>query len=358
MSRSAIIGSFGIGHQSAKGTASSSFSFLPTQSIGLQPNQNAQGLPMEIGGAYVKRGSFKSMVQGGGDVGLIPRANSFGNLLLGLTGSDTVTNVTGLSGIAYQHVFTPFAPAGNATSVTDLPWFTLAKDISKMMAEVYTDSKVRGLRVSVPKGSIVTAQSSFMAITPSTNTSASLGTETLDSSPFFQAAVATLSLVKESDGSTISTNAGRAENITMDFTNTLSEDEGEIGSYYLADLTLLSRAITCNLQTVVRDPALYQAVYQNGGTIPGSWSPTIYRGTLNVTLVSTTPMPGTVGVGGYTNGLPYSLQFTFPGLDFQAYPIEMQGNDLLRAALSTEVTLGPSGTDQYSMTLINTVASY
>jgi len=104
------------------------------------------------------------------------------------------------------------------------------------------------------------------------------------------------------------------------------------------------------MDIIIRDNALYQAVYFNNLSLPNTWQAAVYRGTLSMTLTSNTFVPATTQV--------YSFNVFFPGLDFMLLPISLAGADLVRASLSTQVTLGPSGADQFSITLINDVASY
>src|SRR6202035_4265706 len=140
-----------------------------------------------------------------------------------------------------------------------------------------------------------------------TVTVASLGTEIQDTSPKFQTCLANVSLVQEG-GAIITANAARVERFSITYTNQLSEDQNVVGSYYLDDVTLLQRTVTVDMDFVVKDAALYQAVYLNGGAIGNAWSPQIYRGALDVTLNSLNMIGATTQ--------PYQLEFVFPGLDF------------------------------------------
>lgn len=353
MGRTSLVGAFGVGRQSAKDSVAATISYLPATSVGLNMNQNAQTLPPEVGGDYFLRDSYKSSVSGGGDIAMVVRPNGIGNVFMALAGQDTVTPVSGQAG-AYTHVMSPFTPSPGV----DLPWYTLIKDVAKIqdvsatnaLAEQHLNAKLRSLRIDVPKSSIATAQSSWIATTPSTVTVASLGAEVQDSSPKFQTCQAAISLQQEGGSGNISASAVKVERFSFNYTNQLSEDESVVGSFYLEDVTLLQRAVQVEMDFVVRDTSLYQAVYMNGGGIPGAWSPQIYRGSLVVTLNST------VNIGATTT--PYQLQFTFPGLDFMMMPINLSGADLVRATLSTQVTLGPSGGDRFSVSLTNGVASY
>lgn len=343
MSRTSLIGAFGMARQSAKDNVPSSFTYAPATSVSLNPNQNVATLPPEIGGSYFLRGSYKASVIGGGDTALIIRPNSVGNLFMAYSGVDNVTPVSGQTG-AYSHVFTPFAPAAGV----DLPWYTLQKDIARLSAEQYLNAKLQSLRIDIPKSAIATAQASWIATTPSGITS--VGSVTTDSTPQMQTSLASVSLTPEGNGSNISANSVKMERFSLTMSNNLSQDEFSVGNLYLDDITLLQKTINVDMDVIIRDTALYQAVYLNGGTIPGSISPSVYRGSLTLTLNSTTNIP--------TTTQPYQLTFNFPGLDFLTMPISLSGADLVRATLSTQVTLGPSGSDMYTITLINGVASY
>lgn len=350
--RTSLIGGFALGRQSAKDSVASTVSYLPATSIGLNMNQNAQTLPPEVGGDYFLRGSYKASVMGGGDVAMVARPNGIGQLFMALCGQDTVTPVPSQSG-AYSHAMTPFAPSAGV----DLPWFTLIKDVAKVsnvaatatVAEQYLNSKLSSFRLDVPKSSIATCQSSWVSTTPSVVTGASLGSEVFDTTPQFQTCNAAVTLTPEGSGSNISSNAVKVERFSFTYNNSTTNDEFSVGNYYLEDVTLLQRTVTVDMDFVVRDSAVYQAVYLNSGAIPGAWSPTIYRGALTLTLNSGINVPSTTQ--------PYQLVLTFPGLDFLMMPIQLSGADLVRATLSTQVTLGTSG-DKFSVTLINGVASY
>jgi hypothetical protein len=331
-----------VGRQSAKDTPTTTTQFFPVTSLGLNMNQNTQALPAEIGGDYFLRNSYKASVIGGGDTAMVVRPNSFGNLLYMLAGQDTVTPVPSQSG-AYSHSFVPFAPSAGV----DLPWFTFYKDVSKFYAEQHLNTKLRSLRIDIPKASIVTAQASVLSTTPSTVTIASLGTETFDTTPQFQTCVATVTLAAEAPSPSL-TFPVNLERFSLNYTNVLSEDEYAVGSYYVQDSSLLQRTVTVDMDFVLRDTTLIQAAYLNGATIPNAWSPQIYRGALNVQLNSNT------NIGATTQ--PYQLNFNFPGLDFLMAPITLSGAELIRSTLSTQVTLGTG--DRFAATLINGVSTY
>jgi hypothetical protein len=289
------------------------------------------------------RGSYKASLSGSGDTAMVVRPNGIGNLIYAYAGVDTVTGVTGQSG-AYSHAVTPFAPAAGV----DLPWWTLLKNVANLTAEQYLNAKMRSLRLDVPKSAIATAQASWFATTPSYIAIPS--TPTFDSTPQFQTSVGSVQLTQEGGNTNISANSVKMERFSFTMNNQLSEDEFSVGNLYPDDVTLLQKTLTIDADIIVRDTALYAAVYANGSSLPAVMSPTLYRGTLLVTLTSGMVIPATTQ--------PYQLSLYYPGLDFLMMPISLQGADLVRATLSTQLTLGPSGADTFLYTLINGVASY
>ena len=149
---SSLIGAVGLARQSAKDVVAPTISYVPVTSSSLNLSQNVVTLPPEVGGSYFLRGSFKASEMGAGDVSLVVRPNGFGQFLMAFSGVDTVTPVPGQVG-AYSHAFTPFAPA----SGVDLPWFTINRSVSRMWSEQYLNSKLRSIRLDVPKASTPTA---------------------------------------------------------------------------------------------------------------------------------------------------------------------------------------------------------
>lgn len=345
MSNDSLIGALGLGRQTAKDVVTTTAQFLPATSVGLNMNQNAQALPAEIGGDYFLRNSYKASVVGGGDIAMVVRPNGIGNFLYMLAGQDTVSPISSNGSTYYSHSFVPFTPAAGV----DLPWFTAYKDAGKLYAEQYLNTKLRSLSFDIPKSGIVTAQASLIATTPSTITVASLPTETFDSTPQFQTCQAAITFVNESSSPSLTLQT-KVERFSLQYANNVSEDEFSVGSFYLDDITLLQRTVMVNLDFIVRSTSFYQAAYLNGSTVPSAWSPQIYRGALTITLNSTSLIGTTLQT--------YQLVFTFPGLDFMTSPVNMAGAELIRATLSTQVTLGPSGGDRFAMTLLNGVSTY
>lgn len=340
MSKSGITGALGIHSQSAKGTTAPTLNYFPATSVNLNTIQNTQSLPPEVAGSYFPRGAYKAGAAVSGDVSFLIRPEAIGNFFYALCGQDTVTPVVGQTG-AYQHVFTPFAPGASA----DLPWMTLLKDVSKMYTETYTDCKLSDLRVDLTKQAVATASASFFGITGAETAEPS---ETFESTSPFVGCTAAVALVNEVGQASISSEASKPERVTLAFQNRISEDEYVVGQYGPEDITLLQRSVNISYDIVVRDPALVRSVYRNGGS--GAWSPTIFRGHLTLTLNSTQ------NVGATTQ--PYQCVIDMPGIDFLMMPVPISGGQLVRANLSAQISLGSSGADTFTITLINGTSAY
>jgi hypothetical protein len=339
---SSLQGAFGIGKQSGQDSVASSILYVPVLSLGLEPNQIVNNLQPEVGGSLFIRGSYKGGVSGGGALNFYPRGDSFGHFLLALTGSDTVTGVSGQSG-AYQHIFSPISFTGGQ----DLPWYTLIKDVSKLWANQFLNAKLDSLTLDIAKQQIVTASANWFATTPSEISVP--GSETFDATADFVACSGSVSFLDELSGLNISSTASNSfERINLSFRNNLSQDQFVVGSYYPTGVTLLQRTAQATLDLIIRDKNIYEAIYQNGGS--SAWSPTIKRANLTVTLTAAT------NIG--TTTQPWQLIFNFPGVDLMMMPVAPSGAQLLRSTVTTMVTLGPSGADTYSITLISGQATY
>lgn len=349
MSKTALVGGIGLAPQSAKGTPATIFgaanNWLPATAINLNAQQQTQMLPPEIAGSYLPRLAYKSSVAVSGEASVLMRPDSVGHLLSMLCGSHTTTAVPAQTG-AYSHVFNPFTAGGSG----DLPWYTIHKNVSGLWHEEYDDVKLGSLRMNLQKQGVAMASAGFFGLTPTEVADWPGGTApaAFDFGPVFQTCRATVSLVNESGGVAISPNSALVDSVSLDFTSRLSEDEYVVGSYTPVDITLLQREVSIGYDLVIRDPALRRAVYQNGAST--NWASTVYRGHLSITLDS-----GQV-IGTSTQN--YQLTIDIPGMDFMVMPISMNGASLIRANLSARVSLGPSGTDQFTFTLINGVASY
>lgn len=321
-------GSFGIGLQEVKGTSATSFAYIPALNIGLQPEQRAQALPPEVGGGLWSLGSYKTGVIVTGDATFNARANSIGWLLRAFAGTAT-SAADGESGL-YNHMIQPVP-----TDESSVPWCTVTKNISDVWTERYTDVRVDTLRLDIPAQGLVTVAASFVGCEPDTVANP---TETYDTSPTLVTCTGYVQI-----------GPSRSKKVTrfaMDFSNGLSRDEAIVGSYFLDDVTVMSRTCQVSVDTFLTTADWYNQVYNNGGS---TWDPTIYSASLDIEIEG-----GVAQTGGTKNA---KMRIFVPQVDYLTFPIAMAGGDLIRVTMTASLSL--NGTDPaFWISLLNNQANY
>jgi hypothetical protein len=332
-------GSFGIGLQEEKGTPATSFAYIPALNVGLQPEQRAQSLPPEVGGGVWSLGSYKTGVIVAGDATFNARANSIGWLLRAFAGTATSVPDDGdeasdWGGVAeeglYRHMITPVP-----TDESSIPWCTITKNISDVWTERYTDVRVDTLRLDVPAQGLMTVAASFVGCEPDT---VACPTETYDTST----TLTTTTGYVQIGGS----RSKKVTRFSIDFSNGLSRDEAIVGSYYLDDITVMSRTCTLSVDTFLTTADWYNQVYNNGGS---TWDPTIYSAELDLEI------SGGVAQSGGTKKA--KMRLFVPQVDYLTFPIAMAGGDLIRVTMTASLSLDGSNPAFY-IELLNNQEEY
>lgn len=316
---SALSSSFGLKKQSAKGTAQTTgYSYLRTVGMDINPDQRSAPLPQELGGAlFVPNAHFKQGVIVGGSVDMVVRPDYIGYLLYGLTGSAVLKDTSASPVIA--HTF----ELSQATDGTELPWFTVVRNVSDLISERFTDMRVASLRLAFPTAGIATARFGLLGITP--ETIAAITGETFDNTPVLTTCSGTVTIPG------LGTNV-RVLDFALDFTNGIDPGGYYIGSYVVDDLPVLARACTVNFTVRLKNDTLYKNIYYNGGS---AFSGTIYQGTsLSVKVQSASMVSGTT---------PYSLEVSIPQADYLVAPIALAPGGIVTLAVAATVTLPSSG---------------
>jgi len=300
--------------------------------------QDAAAYPFEVGGDYWQRESYKRSVIGDGGWTAMTRPETVGYLLKAWFGSAS----SGANGDgSYTHIFVSH-PQGS------IPWVTLVKNVSGLFAERHMDARCASIRFTVPTANLMSHTARFIAAKPEEVLPADYAMAFEDNQAF-QTCTGQVTL----DGSTTSNDA-KATNVTVDLVNGLTNDEFSIGSYFLDDITLLSKSARVSYDLILRDRALWAKVFRNNAAQPstgqtGAFDPLVFQGSLKVRAVTGADLPGTARKG--------SLELEFAKLDFLALPVALTGADLVRVTLAGQVTL-VSGTEPVKATLVNKVASY
>jgi len=350
MSVTSLAGGIGLGLQTAKGTPQATIQYIPATQVDLNFEQNAEVYPFEVGGDYWQKDSYKSSVMGAGGFDALARPDTIGYMLKAFFGSCTTSAGPGAG--TFQHVFTGRRVA-NPTWGGDgmLPWATLVKNLAGKMAEQHSDARCRSCRLNYPTANLVSYNAAYIAALPEeVNVPGSMS---FDADPAFNTCTGVVS-VGTSGGTAydrtdpVNGNNAKATAITIDLQNQLSTDEFSIGSYYLDDVTLMSKTAGVTYDLIMRDARLWREVYRFGAAGIGQWDPALFSGQL--TVVSETAKP----ISGAVKG---SLKVEIPKLDYLALPTGLSGNELVRISLRSQLTQGELAAP-IIVTLINSVATY
>lgn len=350
MSVTSLAGGIGLGLQTAKGTVQSTVTYVPATQVDLNFEQNAEVYPFEVGGDYWQKDSYKSSVMGQGGFDALARPDSIGYMLKAFFGS--CQTVAGPEAGTFQHTFTGRRTA-SGTWLGDgmLPWVTLVKNLAGRMAEQHSDARCASCRLNYPTANLVSYNAAFVAALPEeVNVPPTM---VFDADAAFNTCTGLVEVGVQ--GGTaydrtdpVNGNNAKATSITIDLQNQLSTDEFSIGSYYLDDVTLMSKTASVQYELIMRDARLWREVYRNGAAGIGQWDPALFSGQLTVTSETAKPIVGA------TKG---SLKVYIPKLDYLALPTGLSGNELVRIGLRSQLTQGDL-LAPIEITLINTVTSY
>jgi hypothetical protein len=350
MSVTSLAGGIGLGLQTAKGTVAPTVTYIPATQVDLNFEQNAEVYPFEVGGDYWQKDSYKSSVMGAGGFDALARPDTIGYMLKAFFGS--CTSSAGPGPGTFSHVFvgrrTPNATWGGDGMI---PWATLVKNLAGRMAEQHSDARCRSCRLNYPTANLVSYNAAYVAALPAEI--AVPATMVFDADPAFNTCTGQVS-VGTSGGAAydrtdpVNGNNAKATAITIDLQNQLSTDEFSIGSYYLDDVTLMSKTASVTYDLIMRDSRLWREVYRNGAAGVGAWDPALFSGQLTVISETAKPITGT------TKG---SLKVEIPKLDYLALPTGLSGNELVRISLRSQLTQGELP-NPIIVTLVNTVTSY
>jgi len=366
MSVSSQSGVFGFSRQSAVGTPATGpyndplWYWLPATNLAFQPNQITQTLPPEVGGSLWARGSYKGGVFGAGNVTFIPRGglglaelfHAFcgGEIISGTDPDDFANGVInklvgdGTNGLPTGVFKYRFAP--EKTPGAELPWYTFIRNVGGKFIERFTDGRLGsfGFDMSATNilqidASMVAKSCDMIALTDGGTGDQQVGKQLAGNGPFFQMVDAIVKLDTNVGGSPgpVAANANyNPTRLNIAFANELTQNEFVVGSYFLQDVTNISRSAQVTYGLYLRDAEIYSRVYAHGnmpadGSAGASWNSEIWKGALNVTLASNAVIPG--------QSIRYEIVIDIPELDYLAAPISLAGNNLVEYQLSANVVL-------------------
>ena len=332
--------------------------WLPALNVSFQPNQMVQTIPAEIGGSLWARGSYKGGVYGGGQVTMVPRGGlGIAELLYAFCGGDIVDTAVaadydnavgganklvgnGSNGLPSGVIKYRFRP--EQTPGATLPWYTFIRNVGGKFVEQFTDGHLGSFGFDLAASGILQIDGSFVSKSCETiakgSGATSVGAQLAGNGLPFQMVDAVVKLdtnVAGDPGAVAENVSYNPTRLNIGFMNELTQNEFVVGSFFLQDITNISRTAQVSYGLYLRDAEIYNRVYNHGaaavdGTTGSAWSSEIWKGALNVTLTG-----GEIA----SSGSNYTIIIDIPELDYQAAPISLAGNNLVEYQLTANVVL-------------------
>lgn len=332
------------------------WNWLPATQVNFQPNQIVQSIPMEVGGDLWARGSYKGGVSGQGQVMFIPRGGlGLAELFYAFTGSVPITGTdaqfTGKTATKVIGSGTNATPAGTiryrflpqSGTSAQLPWYTLIRNVGGKFVEEFGDARLGNFAFDMAASNLLTVDASFVSKDCGTipvgfggSAGARVGDQKAGNGIPFQAVDAVVKLdtnTGTAPGPVAQKQSLNPTRLNIAFANELSSNEFVVGSYYLQDITNLSRTANITYSCYLNDPDLYARTYSYGkdiANVEAAWSPRIWKGALELTMTG-----GQIG----STSSNYMIKVTVPEMDYMATPISLAGNNLVEYQLTTNVVL-------------------
>jgi hypothetical protein len=332
--------------------------WLPALNVAFQPNQMVQSIPPEVGGSLWSRGSYKGGVYGGGQVTMVPRGGlGLAELLYAFCGGTIVNTAVaadytagtggankltgdGTNGIpagVFKYRFRP-----DKTPGATLPWYTFIRNIGGKFVEEFPDGHLGSFAFDLAATGILQVDGSFVSRACETiakgSGAASVGAQIAGNGLPFQMVDAVVQLdtnVTANPGALAVNTDYNPTRLNIGFNNELTQNEFVVGSFFLQDITNISRSAQISYSLYLRDAEIYNRVYNHGaaaadGSTGSAWSSQIWKGKLNVSMAG-----GQIA----SSGTNYNITVDIPEMDYQAAPISLAGNNLVEYQLTTNVVL-------------------
>lgn len=346
-------GTVTVGGSSVTCVTGGEWAWVPATQVNFQPNQIVQSIPMEVGGDLWARGSYKGGVSGQGQVMFIPRGGlGLAELFYAFTGAvpksgtsteygnKSATKYTASDSITYR-----FLPQSGTAA--ELPWYTLIRNVGGKFVEEFGDARLGNFAFDMAASNLLTVDASFVSkncgtlpVTFGGTGGARVGDQKAGNGIVFQSVDAKVKLdtnVNGVPGPLVENQNLNPTRLNIAFANELSSNEFVVGSYYLQDITNLSRTANVTYSVYLKDPDLYARTYSYGADIANAqaaWSPKVWKGGLELTMTG-----GPIMNGQSSTGKVYSIKVTIPEMDYMATPISLAGNNLVEYQLTTNVVL-------------------
>ena len=337
----------GIAEQTAFGTPNTtdnSFDYLLFTQGGLSVAPVNVPLDMEVGGGAVLRDVIKGGVVTGGQLQVIPRPNTLGWVIKGMTGN--VVSVDGLDG-SYTHTFTlgadPFAA----------PYFTARIAPGNMWGEQYQDMRFTSLALQWRGGRFLTGAYGLIGGLPAKVASMSSwnAAAKIDGGPQFLAPLGDIELPSGTKLNILSGSFAAQASIPLD-------EQWIVGQYTPQNFDITQRAYMLQMAVKIVDDSLQKKIMYDpaGGS---AWLATMLKdGTVKVKFsaaanAGTTPTPYSLEID--ANGV---AQGSLANVAWSASPINFQAGRVVVMNIVGTFLADPAGASPITIKLVNTRQSY
>lgn len=228
----------------------------------------------------------------------------------------------------------------------ELPWYTLIRNVGGKFVEQFGDARLGNFAFDISSTNILNVDASFVSRHCGTialgSGPSSVGAQKAGNGLPFQSIDAIVKLDSNTagvPGAVVQNQDLNPTRLNIGFANQLSTNEHVVGSFFLQDITNLSRTANVTYSVYLKNAELYSRTYAHGvdiSTVNAGWSSSIWKGSLQCTLT-----------GGYIvgqSGDKFIMDINIPEMDYMATPISLAGNNLVEYQLTTNVVLSQSPT--------------
>lgn len=337
---------FGLCKQVSKGTpitVDTNFKYILFSQGAGGVNNIVVPLDSEVGGGAVLRDVIKAGASVGGAFEFIPRADTLGQILLGLLGKDTVTGTLASGG--FVHAFTL------DTDRFAVPYWTTRLAPGGMWWEQYQDCRINALTLDFKAASFVRGSLGFVGAPSLMNmTAPSTPAASTTTCPPFTTPTGHFEIPLATPYSVLSGSFTAGNAIPLD-------EQFYVGGLSPADFDITQRAFALSLNIKVTDKVLYEKMAYDPAGSATTWKNQMFKeGQFKFDFASESLMPGVTGPAA-----PYKLAIaghaSEENVAWTVTPIGLRAGKQVIMNV-TGIFLASSAGDPITMTLTNATASY
>jgi len=335
----------GFAKQTAFGTPNTtdaSFQYLLFRRGAAGPRNIVIPLGPEVGGGAMERNVVKVGVSSGGGLEFIPRPQTLGHMLLGMSGSVSTSG----SAAPYTHTF------NLSTDQFDAPWYTARLAPGNLWGEQFPDSRFTTLTLDWRAADFVTGTVAFIGRTPEKVATTTWSAATyVDGGPQFLAPLGSIEVPDNTDIDVLGGSFMATSMIPLD-------QQYVVGAYAPKRLDIVHRAFVLTMGVLISDTTLYTKMMYDPDA-GSSWVAEIFK-EADIELFFESDQVA----GGST---PYKFQIAANGqsqasgdanVAWSCTPLDIVAQRQLVLQVTGTFLASPTVDQPITFTLINDKASY